>query len=379
MEKQALLIMGDSPSGHSGLGRILRDVALRIHEHMGDVFDVATLGFGAPPDASLPFQQYHAASAKDWIVTDLPWVWKAHTKGRPGILFSFWDISRLLWLAHPEQCPDLVVQNFLLNEFKGQKYIYPAIDGAGPTGSLPIILKEALAKFDRVLNYTQFSAKITGYPDVCTHGIDTSVFYPRPDARQGLKKFGVELEEGEALIGIVATNQSRKRWDIVFSALAELNRRGMKVRAWLHTDTDMRHWDLKALYLDFGLQPNVKVFLTPYGLPDDDLAALYSACDCTIGPGVEGWGYPAGESLCCGTPHVTGSYGGCSDFVPSEYLVDPIAFQYEGVFAIQRPVYNSSDWVEKIRSVIGKKADIPTVIDWNAVWDSWDKWLRSGL
>lgn len=381
-----ILLLGDSPSGHSGLGRIIRDVALRIHEHMGDIFDVATLGLGAPPSPDLPFSQYPCAQAPDWVVSELPWVWRTHTKGRPGILLCMWDISRLLWLAHPEQCLDLTIRQFLLSEFTGKKWIYPAVDGAGPTGGLPILLKEALTKFDRVLNYTQFSAKITGYPDVATHGIDTSVFYPRSGARKAVDaKFSLALEDHESLIGIVATNQPRKDWALAFGTLSLFNQQGVKARVWIHTDTDMRHWDLKALYLDFGLHPNVKVFLTPYGLPDDDLAMLYSACDVTMGIGVEGFGFPAAESLCCRTPHVTGSYGGQADFVPSDYLIKPIASRYEGIFAVQRPVYDSADLARKVNIVLRDSGltsgyrDVSPVCAWDDVWPVWEAWIKAGM
>jgi glycosyltransferase involved in cell wall biosynthesis len=380
-----ILFVGDSPSGHSGLGRILKDVALRTHQHLGDLFDVATLGIGAPPSPSLPFSQYPAAKVDEWVLHDLPWVWRAHAKGREGIIFGIWDVSRLLWMAYPEQCPDPEVQNFLL-DFGGEKWIYPAVDGAGPNGKLPTILQDALAKFDRVLNYTDFSANITGYPDVCTHGIDTNVFYPRPDAREVIAaKFSVKLDPDEVLIGIVATNQPRKDWALAFSVLALLreSETGIKCRVWIHTDTDMRHWDLKAMYLDFGLHPDVRVFITPFGLPDDDLATLYSACDITLGIAPEGFGYAPAESLCCGAPCVVGSYGGQGGFTAKQGLhVDPTAFRYEGLFAILRPVYDAADFVECIVKVLRRPENFrrtPPVCAWDDVWPSWEKWLRAGL
>lgn len=377
--KQPILIVGDSPAGHSGLGRILRDLAVRIHENMGDVLDVATLGLGAPPTKSLPFMQYQASNVKDWVLEDLPYAWKDHAGDADGIIFCIWDISRLLWFAYPEQCQSVMLQQ-LRKTLKAKTWIYPAIDGSGPNGKMPSVLGDALTKFDRVLNYTQFSAKITGYPDVCTHGIDTGVFYPRSEARaQVAAKWNVNLDPGEAMIGIVATNQPRKRWDMAFSALRKLKETKRKIRVWLHVDTDMRYWDLKSLYVDFGLDPNIKVFLTPYGISDDDMATLYSAMDMTLGIGVEGWGYPLGESLACGTPCVTGSYGGQSDFVPREFMVDPVIFQHEGIFAIQRPVYDSDDWAAKINETFGKRAECPDAIKWENAWKGWENWLRKGL
>ena len=388
MEKIPLLFFGDAPSGYSGLGRILRDVATRTQNELGDVFDVAVLGWGQPPSAKLNLRQYPIGEIKDWVCHDLPYVWKSHVGDREdGILLSIWDVSRLLWMAYPDQCPDLIVRDFLKN-FKGKKWLYPAIDGAGPNGHMSAILAAALKKFDRVLNYTNFSAAITGYPDVCSHGIDTSVFYPIPESREKIAaKFNVKLDQGEKLIGIVATNQPRKDWAMAFNALAMLGKRGVKARVWIHTDVDMRYWDLKSLYVDCGLDPNIKVFLTltPYGLPDEDLAMLYSACDCTLCIGVEGWGFPAGESLACGTPVIAGSYGGQADFVPKRFQVDPIAYRYEGIFAVHRPVHDPWRWTKKIEQVIkmprSNESLLPASADWNGkeLWPSWRDWLLDGI
>lgn len=380
MRKRPILLVGDSPTGHSGLGRILRDVAVRIHENMGDVLDVATLGIGAPPSKNLPFMQYHASNVQDWVLEDLPYAWNDHAKDEEGIILFMWDISRLLWFAYPDQCKSIALREWR-KTLKAKTWIYPAVDGSGPNGKLPTILSEALTKFDRVLNYTEFSAKITGYPDVCSHGIDTNVFYRSPNARQALSKFGVTLEPDEVLIGIVATNQPRKDWAMAFGALAELSKNGIKARVWIHTDTDLRNWDLKAMYVDFGLiNSGIKVFLTPYGLPDSDMAMLYSACDVTMAPGVEGWGFPCGESLACGTPVIAGSYGGQADFVPKEFQVDPVAYRYEGIFAIQRPVYSSASFAESIGRVLDGPNDATyPVCSWDEVWPRWQRWIEVGI
>jgi glycosyltransferase involved in cell wall biosynthesis len=323
------------------------------------------------------------SNLKEWVVNDLPWVWQAHVGSSEGILFAFWDISRLLWLVHPEQLKDpsdLLLRDFLLN-FKGEKWVYPAIDGAGPNGKMPRLLDEALSHFDRVLNYTEFSAKITGYPDVCTHGIDTNVFFPRIWAKATVnsKYLGASLEPDEVIIGIVATNQPRKDWALAFGALALLNKQGVKARVWIHTDTDLRHWDLKSLYVDFGVQPNVKVFLTPYGISDEDMAVLYSACDVTLGIGPEGAGYPILESMACGVPCIVGGYGGQSDYVPRKWQVDPIAFRHEGMFAVQRPVYNSQDFAVSIQRLLRNHQDAKPAWEWTAEWPKWETWIRKGL
>jgi glycosyltransferase involved in cell wall biosynthesis len=361
------------------LGRILRDIAALTHQHLSDIYDVASIGLGNPPSKSIPFMQYPTGMVQDWVVEGLPHAWRDHVGSKEGILFCIWDLSRLLWLAYPEQCPSEHVKEFLLN-FKGKKWVYPAIDGCGPNGKLPGLLEDAASKFDRFLNYTNFSREITGYPDVCTHGIDVRTFYPRPDARSILKTFGVEMKEGEKLIGIVATNQPRKDWALAFETLRVLKDQGLKFRVWIHTDVPERHWSLPALYVDFGLQPEIQIFQTPFGLSDDYMAMLYSACDVTLGIGPEGVGYPILESIACGTPCVTGEYGGQKDFVHPTQQVYPIAYRYEGVFAIKRPVYDPKDFVAQIKYALQiPHKNIRPAWMWKDVWPAWEKWLRAGV
>ena len=71
-----LLILSDAPSASTGLGRICRDLATRIHERMSDVCKVATLGYGGPGSCKLGFQQYMIEGMSDWVVPTLPEVWK---------------------------------------------------------------------------------------------------------------------------------------------------------------------------------------------------------------------------------------------------------------------------------------------------------------
>lgn len=58
MKPIPLLILGDSVTSKSGLGRITRDLATRIHETMQDTFRVATIGYGGTGSCKLGFQQY---------------------------------------------------------------------------------------------------------------------------------------------------------------------------------------------------------------------------------------------------------------------------------------------------------------------------------
>ena len=144
-----LLILSDSPCATSGLGRITRELALRIHEHMSDVFRVGCIGPGAGLPFEPPFFHHRIDQIPDWTVPELPLIWQAFAQGQHGILLVIWDASRLLWLSHPEPyCANLELKKFLLTK-PFDLWTYSAIDAEGPNGKLSILLREVLRGFDR--------------------------------------------------------------------------------------------------------------------------------------------------------------------------------------------------------------------------------------
>ena len=178
----------------------------------------------------------------------------------------------------------------------------------------------------------------------------------------------------EILIGIVATNLSRKDWPLALETCALLGK-DRKIRVWIHTNKAEGDFSIPALLMDHGIVDKAIVSLGI--ISDDKLAQAMSACDITLGPGAEGWGLPIGESLACKTPVVTGSYAGAADFVPATMQVQPVAFRYEGSFASKRPVYNAADWAAKANEWIGKRCDgIDLQYLWENNWKRWEAYLR---
>jgi len=379
-KKTKILVLGDSPAGQTGLGRIGRDLATRMSQ-MEDL-EVAFLGFGAPPSSRLPFFQYQITSigttTADWIVSELPYVWDDFAGAEPGILFSIWDISRLEWMGNPDLCPIPELQQWLRTA-PVKKWVYPAIDAESINGGLSTRLRKAIQGFDRVVNYTKWSTGITGYPDHLPHGIDCSVFQPRPkqEARKRIRAAGCTIFDDQSfLVGIVATSQPRKDWALGLQTCAELLNRGLDVKVWIHTDSVYRHWDIITLAQELGL--GNRVACSP-SMSDEELSWHYSACDCTIGIAPEGMGYAQMESLACGVPVVTGSYGGQAEVVPPVMQVDPVAFRYEGVFANKRPVYSPEEFADRVEWAPQSSRGLSDEYDWNNLWGRWESWIRSGL
>jgi len=224
------------------------------------------------------------------------------------------------------------------------------------------------------------------------HGVDTSVFYPRPriqarhsfGQRLGAKnvrgnKIGqpVSIADDALLIGIVATNQVRKDWGLGIQAVAEVAKT-RNVVLWIHIDQLERHWSIPALLYDFGLQEKAIVTVTDY--TDEQMAWAYSACDVTLGIGLgEGFGYPIFESLACGTPCIHGNYGGAAEHMPPWMLVNAEAERIEGPYNCIRRVYSPYEWRDKILQADKRRVELPAHLDWNNLWPRWADWLKAGL
>lgn len=389
--KIPLLIFSDAVAAQTGLARIARDLAIRIHEHLSDVYQVATIGYGAATSSRLPFHQYSWAHNSEWIIHDLPEVWYDFAGDRRGVFLSIQDPSRMLWLARPEAaCTNPTVVRFLKNR-PFEKWGYFPIDAVGANGKLSCVLEACLRGYDKILAYSKWSEKIIiktiGQQaseerclDYFPHGIDRTVWYPR--GRKFRQIFGelaiarkATIEPFEKLVGIIATNQPRKDFALAMQVCQELRERNHKIRLWIHTDSFDRYWQIPWMLDDYKLLG--ENIISNGAIDDESMAKLYSACDITLGIGRgEGFGYPIFESLACGTPCIHGNYGGAPEHLPETLKVKPIAYYVEGNFCSHRPVYDPVDWANKVEAAWGKQTELPEHLDWNVLWPKWEQWLR---
>lgn len=388
-----LLIISDAPTAGTGLARITRDLATRIHQNLSDVFDVATVGYGGPYSRSLGFPQYQM-DMHEWVVYNLPDIWDDLAGERKGVVLTIWDASRLLWFSRPENCQDERLRNFLMNA-PFSRWGYFPMDATGPHDKLTMILKHTIEGYDRVLAYSKWAERIllrtcqmhniTNLP----HGIDTAVFKPRNRAaarhgmgeRLGVKKANdkwLSVPDDCLMIGIVATNNPRKDFGLAIATVAELSKE-RNVFIWIHTDILEKHWSIPALLYDFGLNDANKHFITLKAMTDEQMSWMYSACDVTLGIGMsEGFGYPIFESLACGTPCVHGGGGGAPEHMPEEMIIPPQMHHLEGVYNCYRPIHVPVEWAKRVCQLAKCRTNFMPHLDWNNLWPRWSDWLTAG-
>lgn len=400
MGKTKLLLLGDAPSAGTGLGRILGDLALRIHENLSDIYDIATFGYGGPGSRKYPFPQYVQEGIQaDWVLPSFPQVWNDFAGNEKGICLVIWDVSRMSWFSQPKQSellkkhPDL--REFLRNRpFK--TILYTPVDAEGPNGRLSFPLMKTLLGFDRIIAYGEWGEKIirdtisdeeadkqhlTWLP----HGVDSDVFYEEDRnlcRREFLTNTGAQhlfgntrpIEKDETLVSIYATNQARKNFQLGIEAFAIFSQKH-KARLHIHTDEAERYWSIPCLLIDYGIVD--KTLISLGYISDQKMAQAYSASDILLGIGPEGWGLPLSESLACGTPVITGSYGGQCQFVPAAMQVHPVSFYHEGIFSFKRPVYDPQHWADAMETFTSDRGWIlDPQYEWKSLWARWANYLR---
>lgn len=366
-----ILIVSDAPNLPTGLGRIARDLAQLLHRWRDRLeVEVSQLGMGWN-GSKWPWPVIGIQDEAEWANLDLPGAIQRTFQGRPGVVLSIWDPHRCFYVPRWAE------------QFLGVKtWGYFPIDAEGRRGGFGGPAAECVRRYDRVLGYGPFGAKVLrevreGPVQWLPHGIDLDFWQPVEGAKR-------------KLIGCVAANQVRKDLGVVFEAWALLkDRHPGRWAYWLHTDLEVKAWSVPEMAEEYGF--GAELLVTTAGMDDETLKGLYSQCVVTVAPGLgEGFGYPIVESLACGAPVVHVDYGGGAELTPGPWRVEPVAWRLEGLYLLKRPVLHP----ERVAAVLEKAAlwreEEPEVVDafcrgavahlgWKEIDRRWFSWMRQGL
>jgi glycosyltransferase involved in cell wall biosynthesis len=380
-----LVLVGDSPWQPTGLGRIAKDLVTRLRGAVvsGQLpIQVSMVGW-QPPDFP------HGANwcmghtdSETWGRSALEAWWGERVDSRElGIVFSIWDPARCYALRQAQ-----------LEHARWWGY-FP-IDGENVRGGIGGPARAAVDRYDRVLAYGRYGARVLGTADHLPHGIDASVFYPRSGEQTAWETLGDILAPivtpESILVGCVMANQARKDFGLLCETIARMIGEDRRIRLWVHTDQLVsRAWAIPQLVEDFGIARHIVVTTE---LTDDQLAAIYSWCAVTILPSLgEGFGYPIVESLSCGTPVVHGTYAGGAEHVPHPAWKYPErGRRLESVYAVIRPVYTAEDVANAAWRAIRWGQEDPAIVreycvgsvnhlHWDRVWPRWVEWFQQGI
>ena len=379
-----ILLLSDSPDSHSGLGRITRDIALQLSQM--PEFRVGVMGRGGRGSSRLPFPQYIIGPEDNWGQMKFSECWRDFAQDERGVVFTIWDASRVRWLVAQEGLPPSLTG--LLNEGRFERWGYFPLDASGPNNKITGVNADTISRYERVLAYglwgkqlIENSTKRTNV-DWLPHGINFNAFQPRDKTAA---RMAMGVSEGCDLVGMVATNQTRKDWGLAFCVFDQLRKNRPGIKFWCHTDVLIRHWNLDALLQDYNLRDCVHI--TQEGsFSDTELSHYYSACDLTVLPSSEGFGYPIVESLACGTPALHSNYAGGAELVPNkDWLIEPVTYRLEGQFNNLRVVFDPQDWVNAVVACLDDTWPSTECrrsvehLDWVNLKQPWRQWLLSGV
>lgn len=368
-----LLFLGDAADSHTGLGRIGHDLAW-LCSSMPE-FKVGYLGRQGFGRSRFPWAQYNFGESEQWGEDRVEQAWTDLAGDSKGIIFTIWDASRLLWFVD-HKSPFLQSDRF-------ERWGYFMADGTGVIASqLPQEQAHVISQYKRALLASKWAQGFARDLEVdwMPHPINRQVFKPIP---RMYARSGWGVSDADIVIGCVMTNQARKHWPTVFESLAHLGAMtNSGPRLWVHTDLLLHYWDIQALAVEYGIGAQIICENRP--LSDSELAMRYSACDATmVISGGEGFCYPVAESLSCGVPVITGSYGAQAEL--TRWLVEPIATIIDTSHNVRRAVYEACDVADTLLKVLLERPSredcegLVTHLNMRELGIQWKKWLKRGL
>lgn len=159
-------------------------------------------------------------------------------------------------------------------------------------------------------------------PRYLPHGIDTKIFYPRPQHKEMFQA------RGKFIAGMVATNVEpldRKGWEHAFDAWGRFCKSHDDVRLYIHCDPTRNTGGLDLIQMaDIrGFMPySPDMWQLQANIPAEQMAAIYSTFDVLLMPsGGEGFGVPLIEAQACGTPVIATDFTAMSDLVGAGWKI----------------------------------------------------------
>lgn len=306
-----ILYCGDSPTVNTGFGVVSYNLLKRFHEKGHEIVCLGINNYGDPYDnEKYPYPIYPCE------------------KGSPDNIFG----TRKLWAIARDFKPDLifflndpwVIERYLEAKNLDTPYLktvaYFPIDG----GPLKKTWAKNLAGLDAQICYSNFAEKIVAAamgsrPDnlhQVYHGVDHRVFKP---VNQQLARQKIGIPDSAFVIGMVARNQYRKRFDILAQAFAKFSEDKPEAKLYLHTAIKDIGYDIKDLIEQLNI--GNKLILTEdvdaaHGVPEDFLNLIYNSFDvnCLISLG-DGFGLPVAESMATGCPQLVSDHSCLKELV----------------------------------------------------------------
>lgn len=307
-----ILFSGDSPTVNTGFGIVAKNIVGRLHKRGYEMVVLGINMYGDPYDpVEFPYPIYPCE------------------KGAPDQVFG----THKLWAIAKDFQPDLLF--FLNDPWVIERYI-SAKDVASPymktiayypidAGPLKKSWASTLSELDAQICYSEFGKRIITEANggktpenlhQIYHGVNRKVFFP---VNQQVARRQLGIPEDAFIVGMVARNQYRKRFDILMKSFMEFAKDKPNAKLYLHTATRDIGFDIKELSEQFNMGD--RLILTEgvtaaQGVPEGFLNLIYNSFDVNalISLG-DGFGLPVAESMATGCPQLVSDHSCLKELV----------------------------------------------------------------
>jgi glycosyltransferase involved in cell wall biosynthesis len=296
-----IFFIGDSPTVDTGFGIVSRNLLKQLHSLGHEIVILGINYFGEPYDhTEFPYTIFPTKQNNLDEMYGYFKFWELYSRLMPDIVFFLndpWIISTYLE-KQPKEHPGIATQTKVIA-------YYPT--DAGPIKKEWI---ELLNKLDAQVCYSNFAEGVViesnggKRPDnlyQIYHGVNTKEFYP---INQSAARAMLHIDRDAFVIGMVARNQYRKRFDLLMKAFSIFCVDKPEARLYLHTATHDVGYDIGELIAQLNIIG--KVFATKglhpdSGIPVNELNVIYNCFDVNalISLG-DGFGLPVAESMATG-------------------------------------------------------------------------------
>lgn len=310
-----ILFIGDGPNVDTGFGIVAKNLLNRWAKMGHEIVALGVNFFGDPYDSKqFPYPIYPTDRGSIDLLYGYHKFWPLEEKVQPDIIFFLndpWIIERYL-------------------SFKPKGWTREGVTklvAYYPTDAGPFHKEwaEMFNKFDAQICYSKFAERLIIEANEgikpnnlyqIYHGVDTEIFYP---INTYIARQQASLAPDTFIVGMVARNQYRKRFDILAQGFAEFAKDKKNTKLYLHTALQDVGFGLPNLVKQLKIEDKLIVTrdITPVsGVPPKMLNLIYNCFDinCLISLG-DGFGLPVAESMAVGAPQVVSGHSCLEELV----------------------------------------------------------------
>ena len=307
-----ILFCGDSPTVTTGFGVVSKNLLSRFKDMGHEVVVLGINHFGNPYDPKeYPYPIYPVDRGSIDLMYGYDKFWGIFDVVKPDIVFFLNDP----W----------VVGDYLARRPDGLRGVKSVVYYPTDAGPIKKNWIDMLNGFDAQVCYSHYAESVVIQSNggkrpknlhQIYHGVDTDMFFP---ISQGKARQAMGIPQDKFIVGMVARNQYRKRFDILAKAFSEFCKDKPETMLYYHTSKIDVGVDIDEMIAQLGLQGRVYVtgdIRPDKGVSTQELNLIYNTFDVnTLISLGDGFGLPVAESMATGCPQVVSGHSCLKELV----------------------------------------------------------------